>query len=55
MDKIAHHDEIIISDITITADPCPREAMNNSAVVSNKVQSSTVITTKTSVKTQEQG
>ncbi len=44
MESRSHNDEIIISDITITADPSPQEAMNKR----------TVITTKTTIKTQEQ-
>jgi hypothetical protein len=60
MDKIDHHDEIIISDITVTADPSPREAMKHNRMATKEVQTSkvqtsrTVITTKTTVKAQEQ-
>ena len=49
-----HNDEIIISDITVTADPSPQEAMNKNTAQTPPVKTSkTVITTKTTVKTQE--
>ncbi len=49
-----HNDEIIISDITVTADPSPQEAMNKNTAQTTPVKTSkTVITTKTTVKTQE--
>ena len=48
--KFEHKDELIISDITITADPAPATVMQQKSVETTK----TKVITKTTVKTTEQ-
>ncbi|TPH15778.1 hypothetical protein EPA86_08665 [Litorilituus lipolyticus] len=48
--KYEHKDELIISDITITADPAPQTVMQQNKTETTK----TTVTTKTTIKTTEQ-
>lgn len=50
VNSIGKSDKLLISDVTVTADPAPQQAMQKSTIKTTK----TTLTTQTTIKTKEQ-
>ena len=50
IDSVGKDDKLVISDVTITADPAPQKVMQKKTIKTTR----TTMTTQTTIKTQEQ-